>query len=295
MILITGATGHLGKATINSLLNKGVPANEITALVRDENKAVEFKEKGVRIKIGTYNDYESLNNALQGVDKLMLISSNEMVDRLVQHKNVINAAKENGVKHIVYTGIDIENFEQTVIPYVSQIHKDTADYLNKETGIPYTLLNDTLYADMIALYAGENVLESGIFFPAGDGKSPFVARTEMGEAAAVVLTTSGHEYKEYAITANTAYSFEEIAGMLSEIAGKEVKYHKPDLTTYIEELVKAGVPKESASFLAGFGTAIANGEFDTHRSDLEMLLGRKPMELREFLYVTYGKQGSEKP
>ena len=289
MILITGATGHLGKATINSLLNKGVPANEITALVRDENKAVELKEKGVLIKIGTYNDYESLKNALQGVDKLMLISSNEMVDRLVQHKNVINAAKENGVKHIVYTGIDIKSFEQTVIPYVSQIHKDTTDYLNEQTDIPYTLLNDTLYADMIALYSGENVLETGIFFPAGDGKSPFVARTEMGEAAAVVLTTPGHEYKEYAIAANKAYSFEEIADMLSEIAGKEVKYHKPDLTTYIEELVKAGVPKENASFLAGFGTAIASSEFDTHRSDLETLLGRQPMGLKEFLYVTYGK------
>ena len=288
MILVTGATGHLGHEAIQSLLNKGVPAQEITALVRDENKATWLKENGVRIKIGTYNDYESLKNALKNIDKLLLVSSSEMVDRLVQHKNVINAAKENNVKHIVYTGIDVKNYETTAIPYVSQIHKDTADYL-EEVAIPYTILDNTLYADSIGLFSGETFLENGIFFPAGDGKLPWVPRAEMGEAAAVVLTTSGHENKTYAITADTAYSFDEIADMLSTITGKEITYLKPDLNTYVEGLVKAGVPKEIASFLGGFGTAIANGEFDTQRSDLESLLGRKPMELKEFLKSTYGK------
>jgi NAD(P)H dehydrogenase (quinone) len=287
MILVTGATGHLGNAIIKSLLNKGIPANEIGALVRDENKAADLKDKGVQINIGHYNDYDSLKNALRGMDKLLLVSSSEMVDRLVQHKNVINAAIENGVKHIVYTGIDIKNFETTAIPYVSQIHIDTTNYL-KETGIPYTVLNDTLYADLIPLFTGEKVLETGIFFPAGDGKTPFVARTEMAEAAVVVLTTSGHENQEYAIAAETAYSFDDIAGMISAITGKDVKYHKPDTNTYIDQLVSAGVPKENASFFAGFGKAIEDGEFDTNRSDLEKLLGRKPMELEEFLKITYG-------
>jgi NAD(P)H dehydrogenase (quinone) len=288
MILVTGATGHLGKATIESLLKKGVPADEITALVRDEIKAADLKDKGVQIKTGNYNNYNSLKEGLQSVDKLLLISSSEMVDRLVQHKNVINAAKENGVKHIVYTGIDIKNYETTAIPYVSQIHKDTTDYL-QEVGIPYTVLDNTLYADSIGFFSGETFLETGIFFPAGNGKLPWAPRAEMGEAAAVVLTTPGHEDKNYAITADTAYSLGEIAGMVSAITGYEVKYLNPDLNTYIDGLVKAGVPKEVASFLGGFGTAIGNGEFDTHRSDLEKLLGRKPMELKEFLTITYGK------
>jgi NAD(P)H dehydrogenase (quinone) len=288
MILVTGATGHLGNAAIQSLLKKGVPAHEITALVRDENKAVNLKDQGIQIKIGNYNDYNSLKEALQGVDKLLLISSNEVADSLEQQKNVINAAKENGVQHIVYTGMEIKNYETTAIPFVSQVHKATTDYL-KETGIVYTVMNNTLYADSIGKFSGETFLESGIFFPAGDGKLPWVPRAEMGEAAAVVLTTPGHEHKTYAITADTAYSFEEIAGMLSAITGKEVKYLKPDLNTFIDGLVKAGVPKEIVSFLGGFGTAIGNGEFDTHRSDFENLLGRKPMELKEFLKITYGK------
>ncbi|MDJ1466198.1 SDR family oxidoreductase [Cytophagaceae bacterium DM2B3-1] len=287
MILVTGATGGLGNATIQALLKKGFPANEISALVRDEHKAADLKSAGIQIKIGNYNEYDSLKTALVGVDKLLLVSSNEMVDRLVQHKNVINAALENGVKHIVYTGIDIVSYETTVIPYVSQIHKDTADYLQK-VGIPYTILDNTLYADSIGMFSGEKFLETGIFFPAGEGKLPWVPKAEMGEAAAVVLTTSGHENKNYAITANVAYSFSEIAEILSEITGQEVKYLKPDAETYVEGLVKAGVPKEIASFLAGFGIAIGNGEFNTHRSDLEKLLGRKPMEIKAYLTEIYG-------
>ena len=289
MILVTGATGHLGNAAIQSLLKRGIPTNEITALVRDENKAIILKNQGIKIRIGNYNHYDSLKDAFEGVDKLLLISSNEvMADTLVQHKNAINAAKENGVGHIVYTGMELKNYETTAIPYVSGVHKATVDYL-KETAIAYTVLDNTLYADSIEKYSGETFLENGIFFPAADGKLPWLPRTEMGEAAAAVLTSPGHEYKTYAITADTAYSFAEIAEMLSAITGKEVKYLKPDINTYIERLVKAGVPKEVASFFGGFGTAITNGEFDTHRSDLENLLGRKPMGLKEFLKITYGK------
>jgi len=287
MILITGATGHFGTATINSLLKKGIPASDITALVRDENKAADLKEKGIQIKTGDYHNYDSLKEALKGVDKLLLVSSSDLNERLKQHQNVINAAKENGVKQIAYTSIDIDSFTASVIPLVSQIHSDTADYL-KESEIPYTLLNDTLYADLIPMFAGEKVLETGIFFPAGDGKTPFVARTEMAEAAAAVLTTEGHENQEYAITAEIAYSFDEIAAMIAEITGKEVQYLKPDADAYITQLVKAGVPEGDAGFFAGFGVAIGKGEFDTNRSDLAKLLGRKPLELKEFLKTIYG-------
>ena len=287
MILITGATGHFGTATINSLLEKGISASDITALVRDEDKAAGLKEKGIQIKIGDYHNYDSLKEALKGVEKLLLVPSSDLNERLQQHKNVINAAIENGVKQIAYTSIDIDSFTESVIPLVSQIHSDTADFL-KESGVPYTLLNDTLYADLIPAFAGEKVLETGIFFPAGDGKTPFVARTEMAEAAAVVLTTEGHENREYAITAETAYSFAEIAAIITEITGNDVQYLRPEADAYIAHLVKVGVPEGNARFFAGFGVAIGKGEFDTNRSDLGRLLGRKPLELKEFLKTIYG-------
>ncbi len=288
MILVTGATGHLGTAVISSLLAKGISGSNIAALVRDEKKAADLKDQGIQIKVGNYQDFESLKNALQGVDKLLLVSSSDMNDRIGQHKNVINAAKAKGVSHIVYTSIDIRSFQQSTIPFVSQIHADTADYL-KQIAIPYTLMDNTLYADLIPMFAGESVLKNGIFFPAGTGKTPFLPRTEMAEAAAVVLTTAGHENKEYAIAAETAYSFEEIAGLLSVISGKPVNYHKPSADDYISQLVKAGVPKENAAFFAAFGESIDKGEFDTHRSDLRALLGRSPLSLEEFLKNIYSK------
>lgn len=286
MILVTGATGHLGGAIIKSLLEKGIPSQDLAVLVRDEKKATAFKEKGIQVKLGNYDEYDSLKKAFSGVDKLMLVSSSEMVDRLVQHKNVINAAHANGVKHIIYTSIDIKSFEETAIPQVSQIHRDTAKYL-EEIAIPFTLLDNTLYADLIPMFLGKDVLKNGVFFPAGDGKSPFLARAEMGEAAAVVLTTPGHENVKYTIAAEKAHSFAEIAEMLSEITGQAVKYHKPDAETYIDQLVQAGVPEGDAVFAAGFGKAIKNGEFETGRSDIEKLLGRKAKSLKAFLQSIY--------
>jgi NAD(P)H dehydrogenase (quinone) len=288
MILVTGATGHLGKATIDSLLEKGIAASDIAVFVRDEQKAADLKEKGMQLRRGDYTNAESLKTALKGIDKLLLISSSDMGDRMTQHKNVINAAVENGIKHIIYTGIDIKSFETTAISHVAQIHQDTANYI-KGTGIAYTILNNTLYADLVPAFAGEHAVDSGIFFPAGNGKTPFVPRTEMAVAAAVVLSTPGHENKEYVIAAEKAYSFAEIAQMISEITGKEVKYLAPDTDTYIAALVKAGVPKESAAFFAGFGTAIGNHEFETHHSDLRALLGREPIGLKEFLKGVYVK------
>jgi NAD(P)H dehydrogenase (quinone) len=108
-------------------------------------------------------------------------------------------------------------------------------------------------------------------------------RSEIAEAAAVILTTPGHENKEYEITAETAYSFEDIAVLLSNNTGKSVNYLKPDTDSYTTQLVKTEVPEDNAAFFAGFGKAVGHGEFDTHRSDLKKLLGRSPISLEEFL------------
>lgn len=292
MILVTGATGNFGNATIQFLLKKGISASEISALVRDENKAAELKAQGVNIKIGDYDNYNSLKNALQGVDKLLLISSNEPFKGLEQQMNVINAAKETGVKHIVYTGLETKTFENSAIPFVTSVHKATADYI-QESGFSYTIMNDTLYADSIEKFIGEKFTETGIFFPAGDGKIPFLPRIEMAEAAAEILANPGHENKTYTTADDRAYSFQEIADLLSEITGKKVAYHKPDVNTFINAVEQQGVPKEMASFFGAFGTAMANDEFNTGTSDIEQLLGRKSMGLKAFLQNTFGRQLSK--
>ena len=289
MILVTGATGNLGKATINSLVDKGIATSDITALVRDETKAADLKSKKVHVILGDYQDVESLKNAFQNVDKLLLISSSaDIVYRYEQHKNAIDAAKETGVSHLIYTGFDMKDLNQSTMTQDVQYHAYTAQYL-KQTAIPYTVMNNTLYADLIPFLIGKDVLDEGVCIPAGDGKTPFLPLAEMAEALAVILTTPGHENKEYVIAAETAFSFAEIADMLSNSTGKTIAYHQPEVSLYIAQLIQAGLSEDDAAYIARYAKAIAHGEFDTGKSDIKQLLGRSPVRLKDFLRNLYGE------
>ena len=289
MILVTGATGNLGKATINSLLNKGLSANNIAALVRDESKSAEFKSKGVQVRIGDYQNFENLKSAFKDVDKLLLISSSaEIAQRFEQHKNVIDAARESGVNHIIYTSFDMKDLRQSIMAGDVQYHAETSDYL-KQIALPYTLMDNTLYADMIPVIGGKNILENGISIPAGVGKVPFLPITEMAEALAVVLTTPGHENKEYVIAAENAFSFAEIADIISELTGTTIAYNQTEVMAYVAQLIQLGVSEDDAAYLARFAGAIARGEFDTNKSDVKQLLGRATTSLPDFLRNIYSK------
>lgn len=287
MILVTGATGNLGKATIHSLLDRGTSPSDITALVRDETKSAELRSKGLQIKIGDYQNFESLKSAFQGVDKLLLVSSSSDIGkRFEQHKNVINAAKESSVGHIIYTSFDMKNLQQSIMGEEVLYHAYTADYL-KQSAISYTLMNNTMYADMIPFLTGKDISNNGISIPAGDGKTPFLPIREMAEANAVVLTTPGHENKEYVIAAESAFSFAAIADLLSDITGKTITYHQPEVSSYIAQLIQTGASEDDAAYIARFCRAIANGEFDTNKSDVKQLLGRSPVSLKDFLQNMY--------
>ncbi|AMP98389.1 NmrA family protein [Pedobacter cryoconitis] len=289
MILVTGATGNLGKATINSLLNKGISAHNIAALVRDESKSAELKSKGIQVRIGDYQNFESLKSAFQDVEKLLLISSSaEIAQRFEQHKNVINAAKETGVSHLIYTSFDMKDLRQSIMYGDVQYHADTSDYL-KKIAVPYTLMDNTLYADLIPIISGNNILDEGISIPAGNGKTPFLPITEMAEAIAVVLTTPEHENKEYFIAAETAFSFAEIAVLISEITGKTVAYNQTNVTSYVDQLVQQGLSHDDAEYLSRYAGAIARGEFDSNKSHVKQLLGRSPISLKDFLRSIYVK------
>jgi len=283
--LITGASGRLGKATIDFLLKK-VPSSKIAALARDKNKAEDLKAKGIDIRIGDYTDYVSMTNAFKGIDKLLLISSSDMTDRAGQHINAINAAKEVGVKHILYTSVDIKSLPDSAIPMIIEDHYKTVNHL-VNSGLTYTLLNHNLYADVLPMFIGEKVLETGIFFPAGKGKVPFTTRMDMAEAAANVLTSNGHESKEYAISSGVAYSMDDVAGLLSELSGKKVRYTDPSKEVYVDTLTKAGVPEAYIGMNSSFAEAIKLNEFDTQTASLENLLGRKPTSLKEYLKSVY--------
>ena len=288
MILVTGATGNFGKSTIDFLLKKGYSATNIAALVRNADKAADLTSKGIAVRIGDYDDYNSLVAAFKGIDKLLLVSGSDIANRAKQHENAVNAAKEAGVKHILYTSFERKNETETSpISFVAGSHIATENFI-KESGLNYTIFRNNLYLDVLPWFFGEKVMETGVFLPAGDTKAALTTRDDMAEATANVLITSGHENKEYSFSNSAQVSMGEVAASLGEIAGKDIPYMSPPSEVYIETLTNANVPAEFVGMFAGFSEAIRQGEFDVDKSDLEHLLGRKPTSAKQYLTMVYG-------
>jgi NAD(P)H dehydrogenase (quinone) len=284
MILVTGATGHLGTATIEHLL-KNTTAGNIVALARDENKARHLKEEGVEVRVGNFDDTASLNKAMQGIEKVLLISTIDH-HRIQQHKNVVDAAKKAGIKFIAYTGVSMKNVNTSAIKMLMESHFQTENYI-KESGLVYTFLRNTLYTDVIPMHVGEKVFETGILLPAGTGKVPYALRREMGEAAASVLLQNGHENRTYEITGSELYSYTDVAQTLSELSKKNIAYTDVEATAFSEQLKKDGVPEFLAFLKTGFATDIKNNQFGIVSRDLETLIGRKPTSLKVSLSGIY--------
>lgn len=288
MILVTGATGNLGKSTIDFLLKKGISSTNIVALVRNEEHATDIKSKGIALRIGDYNNYASLVHAFKGIAQLLFVSGSDVFNREAQHQHVINAAKESGVKHVVYTSFLGKNeSESSALWQVAQSHLLTEARL-KASGMDYTILKNTLYMDLVPAFLGEKVLETGIIYlPAGTGKVGAVLRSEMAEATAAVLASSNHTGKTYRFTNSEAFSYQEVAQQLSEITGKTITYVSPTAAAYAQTLTEHGVPEDFIGLFSSFAVAQANGELEHVGSDLEQLLGRKPTTIHTFLTQIY--------
>ncbi len=286
-ILVTGATGSFGKQAVQ-FLSKRTDVSNIAVLVRDESKTLELKNAGVEIRPGNYDDISSLKSAFTGIDKLLFVSANDINKRMPQHKNVLEAAKESGIKHIVYTSFIRKNeTESSPIAAVSKVHLYTEDVLLK-SDIAYTILQNSLYMEFIPFYIGDNILENQmIYFPSGNGKVAFLLRTEMAEIAANILTSEGHENKIYVLASEKSYSYSDIANMISKITRKDIKFVSPPVDEYMSSLKKAGVPESLIQMKAGFAQAIQQGEFDNANPEISKLLGRKPVTPEEFLRGIY--------
>lgn len=288
-ILVTGATGNLGKDVIDFLLAKTSAAN-IIALVRDaeSEKAKEIKSKGIALRAGEYNDYESLVTAFKGIDKLYFISGNDIVARAQQHENVVKAATASGVSHVVYTSFERKNESaDSPIALLAEGHIKTEKWL-MESPMRYTILKHNVYMDMLPMFLGEQLLETGTaYLPAGEGRVAFTLRKDMAEVASIILTTEGHENKVYDITNDQTVSFAEIASAIALASGKPVVYVSPTNEEYMATLTRAGVPGHYVSLFAGFAEAFKQGEFDQTSNAIVNLTGRKPTAVSDFLQLVY--------
>ena len=285
MILITGATGQLGSAVIENLLKTVRPQN-IAALARNADKAKQWVDKGIIVRNGDYGDKKSLARAFEGVETVLLITSNGE-NALSDHRNVIEAAQKAHVRHICYTsGARNDKVEESRLGPLWDSYVTTENDI-KESGIPFTILRCGLYTETIPFFLGEQVLDSGILFPAGEGKAAFATRGEMGEAIANIMAGEGHENRSYLITGEKTYSFHQIAAILSELSGKSIGYVSPQKNEYKQQLENSGVPKTDIEFAMLFAAIIENNEYDICDDKLAKILGRKPISLRSYLHQVY--------
>ena len=168
-ILVTGATGGLGKVVVETLLQTVRP-DQLSVLARDPAKAADLQAQGVAVKQGDYSDYASLTAAFAGIDKLFLVSGNDLPNRVPQHTNVINAAKEAGVKHVVYTSFQRKTEDgSSAAAFIAEGHLATEKLL-EASGLTYTILKNALYLEVLPLFMGP-VLDTGtLYLPAGEGR-----------------------------------------------------------------------------------------------------------------------------
>jgi len=270
---VTGATGQLGRLVIEGLKQK-VAAETIVALVRNPAKAADL---GVETRAFDYTQAETLVASLQGVDKLLLISGNEIGQRLPQHKAVIDAAKQAHVKQIVYTSL--LHADSSPLGLAGE-HLATEAVI-KESGLTYTILRNGWYTEN---YTGsaKGAINAGAFIGnAGDGKIASAPRADYAEAAVAVLLGEGHENKIYELAGDEAYTLTELAAEISKQTGKNIPYNNLTEAQYAEILKSFGLPDGLVEMLADSDTGASKGGLFDDSHALSALIGRPTTPLAE--------------
>jgi NAD(P)H dehydrogenase (quinone) len=274
-IVVTGATGHLGRHVVEQLLEK-VPADRITAVVRDESKAADFAARGVRLAVADYNRPETFDGVFAAGDRVLLISGNEFdKGRVAQHKVVIDAAKAAGVALLAYTSAP-----GGMTAALVDDHRGTEEIL-LASGLPYTLLRNGWYHENYTENLAPVLEHAAVVQAAGEGRISSASRADYAAAAVAVLTGEGHENTTYELGGDEAWGFAEYAAELSRQTGKEIVYNSVPVDAYTKILTGAGLPEPLAAILAGVDVSIAKGELVVSTGDLSRLAGRPTTPLAD--------------
>lgn len=269
MILVTGATGQLGRLVIEQLLKTEAPES-IIAAVRSPEKAADLAEKGVQVRAMDYTNPASIQTALKGTEKVLLISSSEVGQRFPQHKNVIDAAKAEGVTLLAYTSI--LNATESKLGLAAE-HVQTEAAL-AESGVPHVLLRNGWYTENY-LASIPPALEFGAFIGAAkEGRIASAGRIDFAAAAAKVLTSEGHAGKTYELAGDESYTLAELVAELNKQTGKSVVYQDLPEAEFAAALKGAGLPDGLADMLADSDAAAAEGGLFDNSKTLSQLIGR---------------------
>ena len=277
-IAVTGSTGALGTLVIDQLL-KRVHASQVVAIARSAEKAASLRAKGVEVRIADYTQPSTLVQALQGVDKLLLISANEVGKRFAQHSAVVDAARTAGVSFIAYTSLLRASTSDLIL---APEHVQTEQYI-AASGIDYAFLRNGWYHEN---YLGtlEQVRQTGLLVTSvGAGKVSSASRDDFAEAAAIVISQPGHEGKAYELAGDVAWTQDELAAEMESAIGIPVTLSSVSADDHMEALEAAGVPEDVRQFIVSIDRSTAAGALEDHSRDLSRLLGRPTTSLRAAL------------
>lgn len=276
MIAITGANGQLGRLVIAALLEK-VSADQIIALVRRPDQAEDFKALGIEVRQADYNAPDTLPAALTGVDKLLLISSSEVGQRVPQHRAVIDAAAEAGVSLLAYTSI--LNADKSPLILAAE-HKETEEMI-RNTRLPAVILRNGWYTENYTAQSQDIVGMGVVAGAVAEGQIASAARRDYAQAAAVVLTSEGHEGQVYELAGSQAFTLAQLAAEVGEQSGNNIRYQPMDAEAFKDLLVQVGLPDGFAGALADAEHHAAKGWLFDSSLTLEKLIGRETVSLKE--------------
>lgn len=274
-IAITGATGQLGELIIQALLTH-IPADNIVALVRNKTKALKLKQQNIELRHFDYDSPETLAPALIGIDKLLLISANEIGRRTAQHQAVIEAAKNAKVPYIAYTSLLRANTSPLGL---AQEHRET-EALIQASGLTYTFLRNNWYSENYIAGVVQNAASGQLFSAAKDGKISSASRTDYAEAAAIVLASTNHDNKTYELAGSENFTKLDLAKYIEKASGKKVSRIELSASDLTHGLQQAGLPETLISVIVDADIQTVEGAMYSESKDLEQLIGRKTISVQ---------------
>ncbi|GAA0298765.1 NAD(P)H-binding protein [Kineococcus aurantiacus] len=273
---VTAASGHLGRLAVEALLERGVPAADVVAVVRTPAKVADLADRGVVVRPGDYSDPASLPAALAGVDRLLLVSGSEVGQRVAQHTNVVEAAKAAGVQRIVYTSL--LRADTTQSPLAPE-HKATEEVL-AASGLQHVVLRNSWYLENYTERLGEYLGSGQVLGATHGGKVSAATRADYAAAAAAALVGEDTTSRTHEL-AGTTFDFTELAATITDVTGTTVVSRDLPGEEYEQALTGFGLDAGTAGFVAALDASIARGDLFTDSRDLEQLIGRPATTLAE--------------
>lgn len=282
-LLVTGATGHLGRAVLHHLMEtSGIGPGDVVAASRDIKKLADVAAKGIETRIADFDDEAGLVKAFTGIDRVLLISTDELATpgkRIAQHRTAVSAAVKAGVRHIVYTSMP--NPDKSLVSFAPD-HLGTEEAI-KASGIPYTILRNSWYDDNYLMSMPHN-LQVGTWYTAmGAGKVSNITRDDCARAAAAVLAGPPAGDQIFTLTGPESLTAEEIAARVAKAAGKPLEVAHVTDEQLTHGLTGAGLPDFVVRMLVSADANIRAGNFDLVTDDFENITGHKPQNLAAYL------------